>query len=63
MKTLTWWKVVNLMPGVDFEISLKRSITSDTFFFEDILIAVRKSNMSFTLTKQEDVILESRTPL
>jgi hypothetical protein len=58
MKTFTYWKVVEIMPGVTCEI-LRQTITSKEGFFNKI-VEVIKTQTDFMWVMEETIVIDSR---
>lgn len=62
MKTLKWWKRINLpdFDGATFDIAPVQTVTSEQPFFEAICVAVKASDFDYQLIEQSETIVASR---
>jgi hypothetical protein len=60
MKTLTYWRDVQLVPGVKWALIPEPKITSEHPYFEDILNQVVKRKISYALVETQETKIENR---
>lgn len=60
MKIFKWWKIIEIMPGITFEVA-RGEIASDHSFFNQTVAAIKdKTDMDYMLLERTEAVADYR---